>query len=111
VNCDVIGFIALYEILGFSFGSVVDVTFEFHIGKHFLHDSAANATCLRVPFDVIAMFEGRGHLSVAIERKVHPANQWSGEKRCQRCLQHHEEYRVLALASGQSQALTTGRPY
>jgi hypothetical protein len=54
VNCDVICFIALDEILGFFFGSVVDVAFEFHIGKHFRHDSAANSTCLRVPFDVIA---------------------------------------------------------
>jgi len=111
VNCDVVGFIALDEILGFFFGGVVSVAFEFHFGNDFLHDSAANSTCFRVPFDVIATFERLGHLSIATERKMHPAKQLSGEKRCQRCLQHHEEYRVLALASGQPQALPPARPY
>ena len=111
MNCDVIGFVALDEILGFFFGSVVGVTFEFHFGNNFLHDSAANSTCLRVPCDVIAAFEGPGHLSVATEQKLHPAKQWSGEKRCQRYLQHREEYCVLALLSGQLQVLPTARPY
>jgi hypothetical protein len=57
------------------------------------------------------MLERLGHLSVATERMMYPAKQWSGEKRCQRCLQHHEEYRALALAFGQLQALPTARPY
>ena len=83
MKCDVIGFIAL-EILRFFFGGVVGVAFEFDFGNDFLHDSAANSTCFRVPFDVIATFERLGHLSVATERKLHPAKQWSGEKRCQR---------------------------
>jgi hypothetical protein len=72
VNGDVIGFIALDEILGFLFSGVVRVAFEFHIGNHFLHYNAANSTCFRVPFDVIATFERLGHFSVATERKIHP---------------------------------------
>jgi hypothetical protein len=111
VNCDVIGFIALDEILGFFFGGVVGVAFEFHIGNHFLQDSATNSTCFRIPFNVIATFERLGHLSVATEQKMHPAKQWSGEKRCQRSLQHHEEYRVRALVFGQPRALPTARLY
>ena len=111
MNCDVIGFVALDEILGFFFGSVVGVAFEFHFGNDFLRDSAANPTCFRVPLDVIAAFERLGHLSVATEQKMYPATQWSGEKHCQRCLQHHEKYRVRALASAQSQALPTALPY
>ena len=106
-----IGFIALDEILRFFFGGVVSVAFEFHFGNDFLHDSAANSTCFRVPFDVITTFERLGHLSVATERKMHPATQWSGEKRYQRCPQRHEEYRVLALASGQPRALPNARLY
>ena len=111
MNRDVIGLIALDEILGFFCGRVVRVAFEFEIGNDFLHDSAANSTCFRVPFDVIATFERLGHLSVASERKIHPAKQWSGERRCQRCPQHRAEYRVLALAFGQPRALPTARPY
>ena len=111
MKCDVIGFIAVDEILRFFFGGVVGVAFEFHFGNDFLHDRAANSTCFRVPFDVIASFEGLGHLSLATERELHPAKQWSGEKRCQRYLRHREEYRVLALLSGRPQALPSARPY
>jgi hypothetical protein len=57
VNCDVVGFIALDEILGFFSGGVVSAAFEFHFGNDFLHNSAANSTCFRAPFDVIATFE------------------------------------------------------
>ena len=42
MNCDVVGFIALDEILGFVFGGVVECSFKFHFGNDFLHDSAAN---------------------------------------------------------------------
>ncbi len=69
MNCDVIGLITLDEILGFFFGRVVRVAFEFHFGNNFLQYSAANSTCFRVPLDVIATFERLGHLSVATERK------------------------------------------
>ena len=62
MNCEVIGFIALDEILRFFFGGVVSVPFEFHFGDDFVHDSAANSTCFRVPFDVITTFERLGHL-------------------------------------------------
>ncbi len=57
MNCDVIGFIALDEILGFFFGGVVRIALVRHIGNNFLHDSAANSTCFRIPFDVITTFE------------------------------------------------------
>ena len=45
MNCDVIGFIALDEILGFFLGSVMGVAIEFDIGNDFLHESAANSAC------------------------------------------------------------------
>ena len=83
MNSDVVGFIALDEILGFFSGGVVGVALESHIGNDFLHDSAANSTCFRIPFDVITAFERLGHLLVATELKLHPAKQWSGEKHCQ----------------------------
>lgn len=62
MNCDVIGFVALDEILGLFFGGVVRVALERHIGNDFLHDSPANATCFRIPFNVITAFERLGHL-------------------------------------------------
>ena len=108
MNCDVIGFVALDEILRFFFGGVMRVTFGFHIGNDFLHDHAANSTCFRVPFDVITTFERLRHRSVASERKMHPVKQWSGEERCQRCLQDREEYRVLALISRPASNLDHG---
>ena len=57
-----VGFIAPDEILGFFFGAVVRVAFEFHVGDDFLHDGAANSARFRIPFDVIAAFERPGHL-------------------------------------------------
>ncbi len=111
MNCYVIGFVAFDEILGFFFGGVVRVALEHHIGNDFLHNSAANSTCFRIPFDVITAFERLWHLSVATESKMHRAKQWSRGKRYLRCLLHHEEYRVLALAFDQAQALRTVRPY
>jgi hypothetical protein len=75
VNSDVIGFIALDEILGLFFGGVVGVAFERHIGNDFLHDSAANSTCFRIPFDVITAFERLGHLpSLPNRRWIAPSN-------------------------------------
>ena len=93
-----VGFVALDEILGFFFGGMVGIAFEVYIGNDFLHDSTANATCFRIPFDVIAALERPGHLRIAIEPEMHPARQWSGGKRYPGRLQHHEEFRVLALA-------------
>lgn len=106
-----IGFIAFDEILGLLFGGVVGVALERLIGNDLPHDSAANSTCFRIPFDVITAFERCRHLSVATETKMHPAKQWSRGKRYLRRLQHHEEYRVLALAFRQPQALQTVRLY
>lgn len=111
MNCDVVGFIALDEILRFFFGGVVGIAFEFHSGNDFLRDSAANSPCFRAPFNVIAAFERPGRLSVPSERKMHPATQSLEERRCQPCLQHHEEYRALTSASGWARALPTARPW
>ncbi len=91
MNCEVIGFIALNEILGLFFGGVVGVAFDFHIGNDLLDDSAADPACFRIPCDVIAAFECLGHLCAATEPKMVLARQWSQGKRCQRCLPHHEE--------------------
>jgi hypothetical protein len=75
VNGDVVGFVALDQILRFFFGGVMSVAFEYHIGHNSLRDSAANWTCFRIPFDVIAAFERLGHLCIAIEPKMHLAKQ------------------------------------
>lgn len=75
MNSDVVGFIALDEILGFFSGGVVGVALESHIGNDFLHDSAANSTCFRIPFDVITAFERLGHLpSLPNRRCIEPSN-------------------------------------
>ena len=79
MNCDVIGFVALDEVLRLFLGSVVGVAFEFHFGNDFLYDSAANSTCFRVPFDVVATFERLGHLSVATEQRMYPPS--NGQKK------------------------------
>lgn len=57
MNRNVVGLIALDEILGFFFGGVVGKTVEFHIRHDFLHNRPANLTCFRIPFDVIIAFE------------------------------------------------------
>ena len=106
-----VGFIALDEILGLPFGGVVRVALEFHIGDDFLHDSAANPARFRIPFDVIAAFERLGHLCVAINLEMHLARQWLREKRYQQCIQHREEYRLLALPFDQRRALRTVQLY
>ena len=96
MNCDVVGFIALDEILRFFFGGMVGVALECHIRNDFLHDSAANPAGFRIPFDVIAASERPRHLPPLPNLKMHHAMRWSGGKRCQLRLQHHEEYRVRA---------------
>ena len=49
VNCDVIGFIALDKILGLFLGGVAGVALECHVGNDFVHDSATNPACFRIP--------------------------------------------------------------
>jgi hypothetical protein len=111
MNSDVVGFIALNEILGFFFGGVVDVAFEFYVGNDFLRNRTSNETRFRIPLDVIAAFKGLGHLCAIIGPKMHLAKQWSRGKRYQRRLQHHVEYRLPALAFDQLRALRTAWPY
>ena len=96
MNCDVVGFIALDEILGLFFAGVVGVAFQSHVGDQFLYDSAPDPACFRIPSYVIAAFDVLAISSVATEREMHAAKQWSGEKRCQPCFQRHEGYCVLA---------------
>lgn len=80
MNCDVICFIALDEILGLLFGGVVGVALEFHVGNQFLYDSAGDPACFRIPGDVIASFERLGHLfrpslpSLPCRRSIRPSN-------------------------------------
>ena len=62
MNCDVVGFIALDEILGLFFAGVVGVAFQSHVGDQFLYDSAPDPACFRIPSYVIAAFERLGHL-------------------------------------------------
>ena len=57
VNCYVLGFIALDEILRFLSSGVVHIPFEPHVRNNFLHDYAANSACLRVPFNMITALE------------------------------------------------------
>lgn len=57
VNCKVVRLVAFDEVLGLFFGGMVGVTLEFLIGNDFLHKSAANSTCFRVPGYTIATFE------------------------------------------------------
>lgn len=63
VNCNVIGFVTLDEVLGFVLRRVVDIAFELNIGNNFPHDDATNSTCLRIPFNVITAFESLRHLA------------------------------------------------
>jgi len=59
----VIGLVALNEVLGIVLRGVVDVALVVVIGDHLLENDAANASCLGVPFHVIAAFEGPCHAS------------------------------------------------
>lgn len=63
MNCDVVGLVALDEILGLRFRGVMDVAFESHVGNDFLHDDAPNSTGLRIPFNVITALERLHHRS------------------------------------------------
>lgn len=75
MNRDVIAFIALDEILGLFFGGVVGVALPFHIGDHFLYDSAAHPACFRIPSYVIAAFERLGyHPSLPNRRWIVPSD-------------------------------------
>jgi hypothetical protein len=58
-----VGLVAFDEILGFFFGSVVNIAFEVYIRNDFLHDDAANQTRFGIPFDVITAFKRLGHYS------------------------------------------------
>jgi hypothetical protein len=61
VNCNVIGFVTLDEVLGFVLRRVVDIAFELNIANNFPYDDATNSTCLRIPFNVITAFESLRH--------------------------------------------------
>jgi hypothetical protein len=57
VDGNVIGFLALDEVLRLVPRGMMDVTFEAYVGNNFLHDDAAHSPCLRVPLHVVAVFE------------------------------------------------------
>lgn len=59
---DVVGLIALDEVLRFFAGGVVRVTFEFQIRDDLFEDDTADASCFRVPGHVIATLECLAHI-------------------------------------------------
>jgi hypothetical protein len=61
VNCDVVGPVALDQVLGLFLRSVMHVALKTSIGHHFLYNHAANSSGFRVPFDMVAAFEGFRH--------------------------------------------------
>lgn len=61
VDSNVVGFVALDEVLRFVLRGMVHVAFEPHIGNDFLHHHAANPARFGVPFDVIAALECLWH--------------------------------------------------
>lgn len=79
MNRDMIGLVALDEILRFFLRGVVYVALEPNVGDNFFEDDAANSSCFRVPFDVIATFEHLGHLSSLPNRRCIPPS--NGQKK------------------------------
>lgn len=61
MNGDVVGLVALDEVLGFVFGGVVGIAFESHVGNNLLYNNTTNSPCFGVPFNVVTAFEGPGH--------------------------------------------------
>ena len=70
MNCYVVGFIALDEILRFISRGVVHIPFEPHVRNNSLHDYAANSASLRVPFDMITALECLSHLALSMRAIV-----------------------------------------
>jgi hypothetical protein len=65
-----IGFVAFDEILRFFLRGVVYVALKPNVGDNFFEDDAANSSCFRVPFDVIATFEHLGHVKIELRNRT-----------------------------------------
>jgi len=92
-------------------GALSQVAFETSVRGDSLDDRSAHSSCFGVPFDMLATIEHFGHISVPTEGKLDRARQSSVEERCQRCLPHREEYRVLVSAFALLLVLLTARRY
>jgi hypothetical protein len=106
VNGDVISFVALDKILGFFFRGVVSVALETHVGNDFLHDRAANASCFRIPCDVVSALERPGHLFAALRSRtfVPPGN-------CQKESAVNDAFNIVRNAAFQREHLTSRQLY
>jgi hypothetical protein len=61
VNCNVIGFVTLDNVLRFVFRSMVQIAFEAHGRDNFLQDHSANSSCFGLPFNMVAALERLRH--------------------------------------------------
>ena len=61
VNCNVIGFVTLDDVLRLILRSMVQITFEANDRDHFLNDHAANSSRFRVPFNQVTALERLRH--------------------------------------------------
>ena len=72
VNCNVIGFVTLDDVLRLVLRSMVQIAFEANVGDNLLNDHATNSSAFRVPFNLVT----------ALERLRHPtANNWNNCER------------------------------
>ena len=59
VHGQVIGLIALDQVLRLVLRGVDDIAFELDFGRDFLLDGSSDSACFRVPRNVVANFESR----------------------------------------------------
>jgi len=71
VNCNVIGFIALDDVLRLFLRSMVQIAFETNSCDNLLNDHATNPSCFRVPLNMVT----------ALERLRHPITNNCGRAR------------------------------
>ena len=61
VNCNVIGFIALDDVLRLFLRSMVQIALETNSCDNLLNDHATNPSCFRVPLNVVTALERLRH--------------------------------------------------
>lgn len=117
VNCDVIGFVTLDDVLRLIPRSMVQITFEANDRDHFLNDHAANSSRFRVPFNQVTALERLGHpianncertrsddaISKACQRVRYNFGiteaEISAERACKRCPANHLDFLLPSLES------------
>ena len=75
MNCNVIGFVTLDQVLRFSLCGVINITLKRNVGNNPPDDYALDSTRFRVPRDMITAFECPAHRNGAILAEQHPALQ------------------------------------